>query len=184
MVQSPELSWIAEARKHIGLAEIPGKSTHNKTLLQWLQNMGKYSTESRAWWAEDETPWCGLFVGHILGASGRFVIKNWFRASAWNDPEVMTRLSKPAYGCIVTFTRQGGGHVGFVVGKDKSGNLLVLGGNQGNRVSIAAFAPARVTGYWWPSIWDAQNKKAVLSAPAAVRYNLPSGNAAISRSEA
>jgi len=28
----------------------------------------------------------------------------------------MTKLDKPAYGCIVTFTRQGGGHVGFVVG--------------------------------------------------------------------
>ena len=41
------------------------------------------------------------------------------------------RLTKPAYGCLVVFTRQGGGHVGFVVGKDKAGNLLVLGGNQG-----------------------------------------------------
>lgn len=32
----------------------------------------------------------------------------------------MTKLDKPAYGCIVTFifTRQGGGHVGFVVGVD------------------------------------------------------------------
>lgn len=184
MTQQKELPWVAEGRKYLGLAEIPGKATHNKTLLQWLKDMGRYSTESRAWWADDETPWCGLFVGRLLGGSGRFVVKNWFRASAWNDPTTMIRLHKPAYGCIVTFTRAGGGHVGFVVGKDKAGNLLVLGGNQGNRVSIAAFAPARVTGYWWPSEWDAAKKKAVPRSPLAVRYDLPLGAAAISRSEA
>ena len=177
-----ELPWIAEARKHIGLAEIPGRA-HSKILLQWLANMGQYSEESRAWWADDETPWCGLFVGHVLGVSGRYVTKNWFRASAWNDT-AMTQLDKPAYGCIVTFTRSGGGHVGFAVGQDKAGRLLVLGGNQGNRVSIAAFDRSRVTGYWWPGIWDKANKQAVKSVPSEGRYTLPVGSAAISRSEA
>ena len=184
MTQKTELPWMAEARKHIGLTEIPGKTSHNKTLLQWLKDMGRYSSESRAWWLDDETPWCGLFVGHVLGVSGRFVVRNWFRARAWEDRAAMSRLDKPAYGCIVTFTRTGGGHVGFVVGKDAAGNLLVLGGNQGNRVSIAAFAPSRVTGYWWPSRWNASLKQAVKSFPSPERYQLPVGKAAISRSEA
>ncbi|MCP2041535.1 uncharacterized protein (TIGR02594 family) [Neisseria sp. HSC-16F19] len=177
-----ELPWIAEARKHIGLHEkVNGRS--NPVILQWLKNMGQYSNEHRAWWAESDTPWCGLFVGHVLGVCGRYVTKNWFRASAWNDT-AMTKLTKPAYGCIVTFTRTGGGHVGFVVGQDKAGRLLVLGGNQGNRVSIAAFDKSRVTGYWWPGIWDKANKQAVKSVPAAGRYTLPVGSAAVSRSEA
>ena len=43
------------------------------------------------------------------------------------------KLDRPVLGCVVVFTRDGGGHVGFVVGKSTSGNLLVLGGNQGMR---------------------------------------------------
>ncbi|WP_274584110.1 TIGR02594 family protein [Neisseria leonii] len=125
---------------------------------------------------------CGLYTGHVLGVSGRYVIKDWYRASAWNDAKTMTKLGAPAYGCLVTFTRTGGGHVGFVVGQDARGNLLVLGGNQSNRVSIAAFPRSRATGYYWPSIWD--GKQAVKSVPAAFRYTLPTGAAAISKSEA
>lgn len=178
-----ELNWILEARKHIGLHEIKGKQ-HNATLLQMLKDMGQYSTESKAWWADDEIPWCGLFVGHSLGVAGRFVVKNWFRAGAWADNTVMTKLTKPAYGCIVTFTRAGGGHVGFVVGKDARGNLMVLGGNQGDAVSIAAFAPARATGFYWPSKWAGGH--AVKSTPLADRYTLPllASNGQLSKNEA
>ncbi|EBX3952627.1 TIGR02594 family protein, partial [Salmonella enterica subsp. enterica serovar Offa] len=60
-------------------------------------------------------------------------------------------LKEPVYGCIVTFSRTGGGHVGFVVGKTESGNLMVLGGNQSDAVNIKAFKTDRVTGYRWPS---------------------------------
>jgi len=46
----------------------------------------------------------------------------------------VTKLDKPAYGFIVTFTRQDGGHVDFfIVEKDAKDNLMVLGGNQGGR---------------------------------------------------
>jgi alpha-D-ribose 1-methylphosphonate 5-triphosphate synthase subunit PhnG len=31
-----------------------------------------------------------------------------------------TKLAKPAYGCVAVKTRIGGGHVCFVVGKDKA----------------------------------------------------------------
>jgi len=36
------------------------------------------------------------------------------------------------------------------VGQDDKGRLLVLGGNQGNAVSIAPFDRSRVSGYRWP----------------------------------
>ena len=75
-----------------------------------------------------------------------------------------TKLDKPAYGCLVTFTRNGGGHVGFVVGKDSRGNLMVLGGNQGDAVNIKPFAVSRVTAYRWVG---------TMSVPAAMRYDLP-----------
>jgi len=43
------------------------------------------------------------------------------------------------------------GHVGFVAGADRNGNLLVLGGNQGDAVSINRFSRGRVLGYRWPA---------------------------------
>jgi hypothetical protein len=38
-----------------------------------------------------------------------------------------------------------------VVGNDEAGRLMVLGGNQGNAVTVAPFDRARVLGYRWPS---------------------------------
>lgn len=166
-----ELPWIRDARSHIGLREIVGKK-HNSTILGWLR-------ELKAWWDEDETPWCGTFVAAMLKANGRYVINDWFRARAW--AEAGTRLSRPAYGCLVIFSRTGGGHVGFVVGEDENGSLMVLGGNQGNAVSIAAFPKSRVLAYVWPS-WNDK----VPSHPDPSRFNLPKykGKQPLSKSEA
>lgn len=182
MIQKP-LPWVAELQKHIGLTEIVGKQ-HNPVLLQWLKDMGSYSKESKAWWADDETPWCGLAVGHALGVSGRFVVPNWFRAKAWADSAYMSNLDKPAYGCIATKTRKGGGHVMIIVGKDKQGRYMGLGGNQGNRVSIIPFNPSDIDGFWWPSKW--QYGKCIKSLPEPERYNLPivSATGRIGESEA
>ena len=135
-----ELSWIREARKHIGLREIKG-GKHNPLILSWLQNL-------LAWWANDEVPWCGVFTAECLRVGQRALPKHWYRASDYLNWG--TRLDSPCYGCVVVFTRQGGGHVGFGVGEDKLGTLWVLGGNQSDAVSIAPFSIGRVSGYRWP----------------------------------
>lgn len=69
--------------------------------------------------------------------------KNWLN---WGE-----KLEDACDGCIVVFTRSGGGHVGIVVGEDEKGNLLVLGGNQGNAVNVKSFSRSRVTGYRYPT---------------------------------
>lgn len=135
-----QLPWMEEANRYVGLTEFPGAS-HNSVILHWLDKLS-------AWWRDDETPWCGTFVAHCLSEAGYAVPKYWMRAKAW--AEWGTRLSTPAAGCVVVFERQGGGHVGFVVGRTAVGHLMVLGGNQGNKVSIAPFDRARVVGYYWP----------------------------------
>lgn len=132
--------WIDEARRYIDLEEIPGAAS-NSTIIGWLVRLS-------AWWRDDETPWCGTFVAHCLQETGYEIPKYWMRALAW--AEWGRPLPAPMVGCIVVFSRKGGGHVGFVVGQDAKGNLLVLGGNQGNRVSIAAFPRIRVEAYRWP----------------------------------
>ena len=168
--QSTDLPWIVEARRYVGMAEIPGKQ-HNPTIQNWLRTL-------KAWWSDDETPWCGTFVAYCCRVAGRDVPKDWFRALAW--AEAGERLTAPAYGCIAVFSRTGGGHVGFVVGRDRSGNLMILGGNQGNKVSIAKFSKDRVVAYIWPSVNGAKNQ------PAKDRYQLPVlvSNGAFSNNEA
>jgi uncharacterized protein (TIGR02594 family) len=135
-----EPAWIVEARKHIEMREVPGKGTA-PTIARWLR-------ELRAWWDDDETPWCGVFVAACVEAAGFKKPKNWFRARAWL--EFGQRIVTPAVGCIVVFERSGGGHVGFLMGQDEHGRLMVLGGNQANAVTIAPFDRSRVLGYRWP----------------------------------
>lgn len=166
-----ELPWVKHLRDHIGLKEIKGKET-NPTIASWLKEMGNFANAQKAWWADDETPWCGLAVGYALGVSGRYVVPSWYRAKDWMNSN-MTQLIKPAYGCIAIKSRKGGGHVFFVVGKAKNGNLLGLGGNQGNKITIAEFAPSEVDAYYWPSYW--KDGKAVKSRPHAYRTDLPIG---------
>lgn len=172
MTKQSELPWISAARKYVGLREDTSKTKHNPTILMMLKKMGSFNGEARAWWNNDDDAWCGTFVGYCLGISNRWVVREWYRAKSWNAPVELTKLDKPAYGAIVTFTRTGGGHVGFVVGKDKHGNIMVLGGNQSNKVSIIPFAPSRVTGYYWASK-VADGLKPELSTPLPDRYILP-----------
>lgn len=135
-----EPAWITEGRRHIGTQEVPGPAT-SPVIASWLHKL-------RAWWDSDEVPWCGVFVAACMDSAGLPLPKNWMRAKAW--AEWGSRLASPVPGCVVIFERQGGGHVGFVLGVTPEGNLMVLGGNQGNRVSIAPFKRDRVLAYVWP----------------------------------
>jgi uncharacterized protein (TIGR02594 family) len=135
-----EPKWLARARAFIGLREVPGVATA-PVIARWLVQL-------KAWWKDDETPWCGTFVAAVLEAEGFPKPPHWYRARAWLN--FGTALTHPAVGALVIFERKGGGHVGFLVGQDERGRLMVLGGNQGNSVNVAPFERSRVLGYRWP----------------------------------
>ncbi len=135
-----EPEWLQYARKFLDLREIPG-SEDNPVIVDWLIKL-------RAWWRDDDTPWCGVYVAHCFAAFGLAIPVHWYRAKGWLDWGRIVDF--PAVGSVVVFERKGGGHVGFVVGRDADGHLMVLGGNQGNKVSIAPFDLERVLGYRWP----------------------------------
>jgi uncharacterized protein (TIGR02594 family) len=135
-----EPRWLKSARAFIDLREIPGKATA-PVIARWLRQL-------KAWWSDDETPWCGTFVAAVFEGEGIRRPKHWYRAKAWLD--FGTPIREPALGAVVVFERKGGGHVGFVVGNDERGRLMVLGGNQGDSVNIAPFDRSRVLGYRWP----------------------------------
>ena len=154
MNKLPELAWIAEARKHIGLREIKG-SKHNPTILSWLKNLG-------AWWFNDEEAWCGTFVAHCYQTAGVTFPRTWYRALDYM--KAGTRLIRPAYGCAAIKSRVGGGHVCFVVGQTKEGKLVCLGGNQNDMVCFAIYDKEDFDAFMWYG---------KTSNPAQDRYNLP-----------
>lgn len=142
VVQSNKLNepiWIQVAKSYIGIEEIVGYK-HNPIILGWWKRLGLPFTD-------DETPWCAGFVGGCLEECD---IKSTKSGLALSYSNFGVRLDGPAVGAIVSMKRNGGGHVGFVVGVNKRGQLMVLGGNQSNAVNIKPFDASRIVAYTWP----------------------------------
>lgn len=136
-----EPEWFKIARSYNGLREVPGPK-HNPVILRWLEKLN-------AWWRDDETPWCGVFVAHCMQASKLPYPKLYMRAKAWSDYGARLQPHLLAPGAILVFDRAGGGHVGFYVGEDAT-HYHVLGGNQANAVNIMRLAKGRLTASRWP----------------------------------
>lgn len=134
-------SWLTKAKSYIGLKEIPGP-VHNSKITSWLRDL-------KAWWSDDETPWCGTFIAHCLQAVGQPIPKNWYRAKDWANYGAQLRVYKLSPGAILVFGREGGGHVGFYVGESQN-HFFVLGGNQSNGVNVSRIAKSRLIASRWP----------------------------------
>jgi uncharacterized protein (TIGR02594 family) len=132
--------WVGIARSYLGVREVPGPHT-DATIARWLSQLG-------AWWSEDSTPWCGALPAIVMKECGLAYPKAWYRARAWLS---WGNACEPAIGAVAVFERGAGGHVGFIVGRDHMNRLLVLGGNQGDAVSIAPFTRHRLLECRWPA---------------------------------
>ena len=135
-----DLPWVVEALRHVGQREIPGKAENS-----WIVSL--WRAIKRGGIKSEAVPWCAAFTGACLEAVG--IVSTRFESAAsyatWGR-----ELALPRFGCIVVFTRAGGGHVGFCVGATSTGDLLILGGNQGDAVTVAAFPRSRATHFRWP----------------------------------
>jgi uncharacterized protein (TIGR02594 family) len=137
--------WMREARRFMGLTEIPGPKS-NPTILGWAEALGGWIA---GYYRNDDTAWCGLFMAHCVGAvlPQEKLPANPLGALEWN--KFGSALSAPVPGAILVFSRTGGGHVGLYVGEDDA-NYVVLGGNQGNKVKLSLVEKSRCVGIRWP----------------------------------
>lgn len=126
---------LVQAVKQLGVKEFVGKE-HNPVILAWAKNLGLERI-----YTNDEIPWCGLFVAECCRAAGLEVVErplwalNWAK---WGNP-----VTEAMLGDVLTFKRNGGGHVGIYVGEDNT-HYHVLGGNQNNSVSVSRIAKSRL----------------------------------------
>lgn len=132
-----DLPWIVSARLNLSVREVKGMA-HNPVVV------GFWKLARLSGIKNDEVPWCAGFVGAMLEMNG---IKSARSDSSRAYLKWGAAIPAPEYGCVVVFRRAGGGHVGFCVGVDQLGRLLILGGNQGDEVSILPFGRERVSGY-------------------------------------
>ena len=142
-----ELPWIVTAESLLWTAEIPG-SRSNPRIIRWARGIGGWVSN---YYKNDDIPWCGLFVGWCMKANGiDITINNPLSAREWNKFGVKT---DPCYGCVMVFSRSGGGHVGFYMSEDSS-NYHILGGNQSNMVNVTKVAKSRFIGARWPKGYE------------------------------
>lgn len=138
---------IEVAYRFLGIAEVSGH-TSNPQILAMLQ-LDDSSVQ------DDETPWCSAFVNYItwlfaLPRSRSLAARSWLRvgdaiplsSAREGDIVVLSRGPEPQPGPEVL---DAPGHVGFLINADTQ-YVAVLGGNQGNKVSIATFPSSRILG--------------------------------------
>lgn len=138
-------SWLAkigvlprmvdEALKLHGTTETPGAG-NNPTILGWARTMGLGPV-----YTADEIPWCGLFVAFVAAQAGKPLCKNPLWALNWGTWG--SDAGQPELGDVLTFVRNGGGHVGIYIGED-SNCYHVLGGNQSDAVTITRIDKTRL----------------------------------------
>lgn len=123
---------------------VMGLNENNPVLKQYLQKANPNLDPS-------VTPWCAGFVGSVLNASG---LKGTGSLMAKSYLNYGQPTDKPQIGDIVVLNRTDDpklGHVGFFAGMDGN-NVKILGGNQGNQVSVKSFPASSVAGYRQPPL--------------------------------
>lgn len=145
-----EPPWLREARTHIGVREIVGPQ-HSPVIMGWIRELGAKVLGIPV--NDDETPWCGTFMAVVFQRVGinppliAVRAAQWGRVGGWGR-----ELAGPRLGCVLVFTRNGGGHVGLYMGEDAT-HFHVLGGNQSNAVNVMRIAKSRLAegGMRWPT---------------------------------
>lgn len=143
------------AQRFIGTSEVSGEKA-NPQIMTMLKLDGNAWTEKSG----DETPWCSAFVNYVawlmrLPRSKSLMARSWLTVGT----PVRSSGQTARVVCDVVILKRGGGeqpgpevldapgHVGFFGGllyKEKK--ILLLGGNQGNSVSVSHYDVDRVLG--------------------------------------
>jgi len=98
-----------------------------------------------------QTAWCAAFANATLSKTGLDGTGALNARSFLNWGEEVTT---PQLGDVVVLSRGTDpnlGHVGFFKGFDAQGNILILGGNQGDEVSVKSYSADRLLGYRRPA---------------------------------
>ena len=133
---SPKI--LVQAKSLLGTKEIVG-TINSDIIMGWAKNLGLEKI-----YTSDEIAWCGLFMAEVCKRAGvetNLTPKQSLWALNWS--KFGTKQSVAMLGDILTFKRNGGGHVGIYVGEDDT-CYHILGGNQSNMVCVTRIEKKRL----------------------------------------
>ncbi|WP_424360266.1 TIGR02594 family protein [Methylocystis parvus] len=132
---------IQVAASLLGTKEKPGGES-NPAILKWAAEVER-AIDAPIGYSADSIPWCGLFAALVATRAGwaAQTPKQPLWARNWRAFGVAAE--RPAFGDVLVFSRGSAGHVGFYVGEGP-GVFYVIGGNQGDAVSIVAVEKSRL----------------------------------------
>lgn len=149
------------ASRFIGMKESVGPTAHNPAVVAMLQLEAPSIRD-------DETPWCSAFVNYVAWLCGPPVLRSKsLAARSWlwtGEPVLLDQAQRGFH--VVVFQRGEGvqpgaevrypdggagwsypsGHVALFDHWNASGDPVVLGGNQGNAVSLSPYPRSRILG--------------------------------------
>jgi uncharacterized protein (TIGR02594 family) len=148
-MSAPIATPFAVGARFLGLAEQPG-AAQSPAIVAMLQLTDRSVHD-------DETPWCSAFVNYVawllgLPRSNSLAARSWLNvgtavpltaARQGYDVVILSRGERPA----PAWELHAPGHVAFFAAwRPGQRQVELLGGNQGDRVSLATFDDARVLG--------------------------------------
>lgn len=126
---------VARAELALDVRELPGPTENNPRITL-------YHASTSGGVAPDETAWCSSFINYCVEQSGIAGTRSKWARSWHDDGWGRDVTAAPQEGDIVVWRRKGagddGGHVGFFLDADDD-TIRVLGGNQGNSISMARY---------------------------------------------
>lgn len=143
--------WLKEAWREFGEAERAGARENPRIVALFRDAHHPEVTR-------DEVAWCAAYVGACLERASIASTRSLLARSylAWG-----TVLSEPRIGAVAIFSRGSDpsqGHVGFWLGETED-SVVLLGGNQGNAVSVARYTKSRLLALRWPDTATTANEK-------------------------
>lgn len=134
--------WLVHAWADLGQREIAG-SSDNPRIVGYYKQVGYDEINA------DEVAWCAAFVGACLERAGITSTRLLLARSYLTFGE---GINEGRLGAIAVLSRGSDpalGHVGFLIGETDD-HVFLLGGNQGDAVSVERFDKGRLLGLRWP----------------------------------
>ncbi len=143
-----KVPWVETLQGEVGVTETRGARA-NPRILEYFEASGYWGTDDSG----EENAWCGSFAAWVMTQHGYQPPRAAYRAKSWIN--FGKQIGAPVYGAIGVKSREGGGHVSFIVGKSEDGNTYyMLGGNQGDKIQVRRYPKDVWTHFMIPTDYD------------------------------
>jgi uncharacterized protein (TIGR02594 family) len=159
--------WLGRMRAITGVKEVPGDAD-SPIIMSWKAKIAKAFPDLTSYtqtYTHDSIPWCGFCMADVMAESGIRPVNGFLYARNWS--RFGTRLTKPITGCVMVFSRVGGGHVSLLEKMGGRDYCYIRGGNQSDMVNVTRKSMDSFISAQWPPGWKRADIEANISNATA-----------------